>query len=202
MRGTSRLSARPRAVQPRTRRAERGDDLREPDTVQRPERPGKVPKRPGSRPRASSRPRAWTRSYVPKVEEVYPPWKLTARCPCPRVATEPESRRRASDRGTLRASARCWSGLFEMCRRRGLGLRRAKDWQQLQVARALVEAAGARRRRSCAGETVREPDGLGDEQPERAPDTRKRTRGGPGDQPGDPCRRPRESGLAVRRSGS
>jgi len=95
--------------------------------------------------------------YAPSVEEVYPEG-TGARAPClPPVATEPglEDRHRPGH----------FAGVYRVCKRLfeltgcGAAVFGEKDWQQLQLVRAMVE----RERMGVeilAGRTVRDPDGL------------------------------------------
>ncbi len=94
--------------------------------------------------------------YIPEVDEVYPPggeWEV----PIPDVARLPglEDRFRP---GHFDGVCKVLVRLFELC-----GVEAAvfgeKDWQQLQVARALVRELGLHVL-IIPGETVREADGL------------------------------------------
>lgn len=101
--------------------------------------------------------------YVPGVEDIYPSEDASA-APAPRtlprVATEPglEDRQRP---GHFAGVYRVVKRLFELVRPEA-AIFGAKDWQQLQVIRALAEelADGGLRVEIRAHETVREPDGL------------------------------------------
>ena len=94
--------------------------------------------------------------YIPEVDEVYPPgrdWSV----PIPDVARLPgleDKFRPGHFEGVCKVLAR----LFEMCRACA-AVFGEKDWQQLQVARALVRELGLHVL-IIPGETVREADGL------------------------------------------
>lgn len=94
--------------------------------------------------------------FIPEVEEVYPPggaWDV----PIPDVARLPglEDRFRP---GHFEGVCKVLVRLFDMCRA-SAAVFGEKDWQQLQVARALVREQGLRVL-IIPGETVRETDGL------------------------------------------
>lgn len=93
---------------------------------------------------------------IPEVDEVYPPgrdWSV----PVPEVARLPglEDRFRP---GHFEGVCKVLVRLFAMCRA-SAAVFGEKDWQQLQVARALVRELGLRVL-IIPGETVREADGL------------------------------------------
>ncbi len=94
--------------------------------------------------------------FAPAVEEVYPPGG--ARVPrLPRVATEPgleDSARPGHFAGVCQVVLR----LFELVRPLA-AVFGEKDWQQLQVVRAMVREEGLRIG-IIPGETVRDPDGM------------------------------------------
>jgi len=94
--------------------------------------------------------------YIPAVDEVYPPgrdWSV----PIPKVARLPglEDRFRP---GHFEGVCKVLARLFEMCSA-SAAVFGEKDWQQLQVARALVRELGLPVL-IIPGETVREADGL------------------------------------------
>lgn len=94
--------------------------------------------------------------YIPAVDEVYPPgrdWSV----PIPEVARLPglEDRFRP---GHFEGVCKVLARLFEMCSA-SAAVFGEKDWQQLQVARALVRKLGLPVL-IIPGETVREADGL------------------------------------------
>lgn len=94
--------------------------------------------------------------YIPEVDEVYPPggdWSV----PIPEVARLPglEDRFRP---GHFEGVCKVLARLFEMCSA-SAAVFGEKDWQQLQVARALVRELGLPVL-IIPGETVREVDGL------------------------------------------
>lgn len=94
--------------------------------------------------------------YIPAVDEVYPPgrdWSV----PIPEVARLPglEDRFRP---GHFEGVCKVLARLFEMCSA-SAAVFGEKDWQQLQVARALVRELGLPVL-IIPGETVREADGL------------------------------------------
>jgi len=95
--------------------------------------------------------------YAPKVEEVYPNGAQTRAVQLPAVASMPglEDRHRPGHfAGVYRVCAR----LFELtgCRVSVFG---EKDWQQLQLVRAMVRAESMEVE-IVSGATVREPDGV------------------------------------------
>jgi len=94
--------------------------------------------------------------YIPAVDEVYPPG-VDYTVPLPDVATKPEledAHRPGHFEGVCQVLVR----LFAMCSTEA-AVFGEKDWQQLQVARAIVKLQGLDVR-ILAGETIREPDGL------------------------------------------
>lgn len=98
--------------------------------------------------------------FAPAATEVYPPDRAIAVPPLPRVATEPgleDARRPGHFAGVCQVVAR----LFDLVRP-AAAVFGEKDWQQLQVVRAMVAAAGPDTvRPMIAGlPTVRESDGL------------------------------------------
>lgn len=94
--------------------------------------------------------------YIPAVDEVYPPG-VDCSVPLPDVATKPrleDEHRPGHFEGVCQVLVR----LFEMCDAKA-AVFGEKDWQQLQVARAIVKQQGLDVE-ILPGETVREPDGL------------------------------------------
>ena len=94
--------------------------------------------------------------YIPSVDEVYPPG-MDCSVELPEVAFRPrleDEHRPGHFEGVCQVLAR----LFEMCRAQA-AVFGEKDWQQLQVARALVDLLGMKTE-ILPGETIREPDGL------------------------------------------
>ncbi len=94
--------------------------------------------------------------YIPEVDEVYPPG-VDCSIAVPDVARLPgleDKFRPGHFEGVCKVLAR----LFEMCHA-SAAVFGEKDWQQLQVARALVRQEGLRVL-IIPGETVREADGL------------------------------------------
>lgn len=95
--------------------------------------------------------------FAPTVETVYPPGSSPRATPLPRVATEPgleDAHRPGHFAGVCQVVLR----LFELVRP-DVAVFGEKDWQQLQVVRALVRRAGLRTR-IASGATVRDSDGL------------------------------------------
>lgn len=94
---------------------------------------------------------------APDVETVYPPGEAVPTPPVPRVGREPglEDRHRP---GHFAGVCRVVLRLFRLVRP-AAAVFGEKDWQQLQVVRALVEQEGAGVE-ILAHETIREPDGL------------------------------------------
>lgn len=96
--------------------------------------------------------------FAPSVEEMYPDGAANRdSSDLPRVATEPgleDAWRPGHFAGVVRVCRR----LFDLVRP-SAAVFGEKDWQQLQVIRAMVHADG-RRIEIIAGPTVREPDGL------------------------------------------
>ena len=98
--------------------------------------------------------------FAPDAREVYPADRAIAVPPLPNVATEPgleDALRPGHFAGVCQVVAR----LFDLVRP-SVAVFGEKDWQQLQVVRAMVEAAGpAAARPTIVGvPTVREADGL------------------------------------------
>jgi len=94
--------------------------------------------------------------YIPAVDEVYPPG-VDCTVPLPDVATKPgleDAHRPGHFEGVCQVLVR----LFEMCSAEA-AVFGEKDWQQLQVARAIVKQQGMDVQ-ILAGETIREPSGL------------------------------------------
>ena len=95
--------------------------------------------------------------FAPEVEEVYPPGRESVAPRLPAVATEPgleDAHRPGHFAGVCEVVKR----LFELTRPR-VAIFGEKDWQQLQVVRAMVRQEGLGV--EIAGEpTVREADGL------------------------------------------
>jgi pantoate--beta-alanine ligase len=94
--------------------------------------------------------------YIPAVDEVYPPG-LDCTVPLPEVATKPrleDEHRPGHFEGVCQVLVR----LFEMCNTEA-AVFGEKDWQQLQVARAIVKQQGMDIQ-ILPGETIRESDGL------------------------------------------
>jgi pantoate--beta-alanine ligase len=98
--------------------------------------------------------------FAPAASEVYPPDRVIAVPPLPRVATEP-GLEDALRPGHFAGVCQVVSRLFDLVRP-SVAVFGEKDWQQLQVVLAMVEAAGPDAARpAIAGlPTVRESDGL------------------------------------------
>ena len=95
--------------------------------------------------------------FAPEVDAVYPSDGSFQMPEMPRVATEPELED-AGRPGHFSGVVQVLTRLFDLCRARA-AVFGEKDWQQLQVARALCEMQG-RETEIWAGPIVREPDGL------------------------------------------
>lgn len=95
--------------------------------------------------------------FAPAVEEVYPPGGSVPVPPLPPVALRP-GLEDACRKGHFAGVCQVVKRLFEMARP-SAAVFGEKDWQQMQVVRAMVEMLGLGV--EVAGvETVREPDGL------------------------------------------
>lgn len=94
---------------------------------------------------------------APSPAVVYPPDEPVAVPDLPAVATEPRLED-AFRPGHFAGVCQVVSRLFDLTRA-GAGVFGEKDWQQLQVIRAMTRAQG-RAVEIVPGETVREPDGL------------------------------------------
>lgn len=115
--------------------------------------------------------------FAPSVDEVYPPGREIAVPPLPEVATRPgleDAHRPGHFAGVCQVVAR----LFEMVNARA-AVFGEKDWQQLQVVRAMVRAGTiAVRPRIEAAATMRESDGLAMSSRNRFLDPAERERAG------------------------
>ncbi len=94
---------------------------------------------------------------APPVEEVYPPGREVPVPPLPEVATRP-GLEDAARPGHFAGVCQVVSRLFELTRP-SAALLGEKDWQQLQVVRAMAEQGGPDVE-IVGRPTVREPDGL------------------------------------------
>jgi len=95
--------------------------------------------------------------FAPPVETVYPPDQPVPVPPLPPVATEPRLED-AGRPGHFEGVCQVVSRLFDLCRPAS-AVFGEKDWQQLQVVRALVRSQKSPIE-IWAGPIVREPDGL------------------------------------------
>ncbi len=95
--------------------------------------------------------------FAPEVETVYPPGEPACMPELPGVATEP-GLEDAGRPGHFLGVVQVLTRLFDLCQP-SAAVFGEKDWQQLQVARALCEMQG-RDTEIWAGPIVREPDGL------------------------------------------
>lgn len=95
--------------------------------------------------------------FAPTVETVYPAAPPVPVPPLPTVATEPKLED-AGRPGHFQGVCQVVSRLFDLCRP-AAAVFGAKDWQQLQVVRAMIALQG-RDIEIIEGDIVREPDGL------------------------------------------
>ncbi len=95
--------------------------------------------------------------FAPEVETVYPPGEMAVMPEMPAVATDP-GLEDAGRPGHFLGVVQVLTRLFDLCQP-SAAVFGEKDWQQLQVARALCEMQG-RETEIWAGPIVREPDGL------------------------------------------